>query len=72
LDSVPENPDLEALEAVRVPSERFELKGQVFYLYAPEGIGRSKLAASAERKLGVPMTDRNWRTVTKIVSMLEI
>ncbi len=72
LDSVPTQPDLEALEAVRVSSERFMLKGQVFYLHAPEGIGRSRLAKSAERKLGAPMTDRNWRTVTTIASMLEM
>lgn len=72
LDSVPGAPDLEALAAVRAPSERFELKGRVFYLHAPEGIGRSKLAQITERKLGVPMTDRNWRTVTKLVSMLQV
>jgi uncharacterized protein (DUF1697 family) len=44
-------------------SERFELIDSVFYLHAPEGVGRSKLAANAEKLLGVPMTDRNWRTV---------
>ncbi len=71
LDSVPANPDLDTLEAVKAPSERFVLKGQAFYLHAPEGIGRSKLAATAERKLGVAMTDRNWRTVGKIASLLE-
>jgi uncharacterized protein (DUF1697 family) len=41
----------------------------MFYLCAPEGIGRSKLAANAEKLLGVPMTDRNWATVRKIIEM---
>jgi uncharacterized protein (DUF1697 family) len=43
----------------------------VFYLYAPDGIGISKLAANVERLLGVPMTDRNWRTVCKIREMAQ-
>jgi uncharacterized protein (DUF1697 family) len=69
LASVPENPDLEKLESIKTESERFHLKGSVFYLHAPEGIGRSRLAASAEKLLGVPMTDRNWRTVCKLREM---
>ncbi len=69
LDSAPARPDLEGLEALRTGSERFHLEGTVFYLHAPEGVGRSKLAARAERLLGVPMTDRNWRTVRRIQAM---
>jgi len=41
----------------------------VFYLHAPDGIGRSKLAARIERLLGVDATARNWRTVTKVFEM---
>jgi uncharacterized protein (DUF1697 family) len=40
-------------------------------MYAPNRIGRSKLAASSEKLLGVPMTDRNWRTVCKIRDMVK-
>ena len=57
------------LESLKSDSERFHLIDKVFYLYAPEGIGRSKLAANAEKLLGAPMTDRNWRTVCKILDM---
>lgn len=71
LDSVPLSPDLQSLQAVRAPSEKFELIGRVFYLLAPDGVGRSKLAVKSEKSLGVPMTDRNWKTVSKIMSMLE-
>jgi uncharacterized protein (DUF1697 family) len=67
--SVPANPDLKTLENIKKENERFNLKGKIFYLHAPEGIGRSKLAASAERLLGVSMTSRNWRTVCKIVAL---
>jgi uncharacterized protein (DUF1697 family) len=69
LASEPEKPDLEAMERVRTGSERFSLKGRVFYLHAPDGIGRSKLAANIEKLLGVAATSRNWRTVTKIMEL---
>lgn len=69
LASVPKNPDMEKLESIRKDSERFRLLGSVFYLHAPEGVGRSRLAASAEKLLGVPMTVRNWRTVCKLRAM---
>ena len=69
LTAMPERPDLELLQALRIPSERFELQPRVFYMYAPEGIGRSKLAARVEKALGVPGTGRNWRTVTKILEL---
>lgn len=69
LASTPPKPDLKALEKIKVESERFHLDGSVFYLHAPQGIGRSKLAATMERLLGVAMTVRNWRTVCKIGEM---
>jgi len=69
LAASPESPNLRALERLKAGSERFRLVDKVFYLHAPEGIGRSKLAASAEKLLGVAMTDRNWRTVRKILEL---
>ncbi len=65
----PANPNLKTLESLKRDSERFHLIDNVFYLHAPEGVGRSKLAANAEKLLGLPMTDRNWRTVCKIWEM---
>jgi uncharacterized protein (DUF1697 family) len=69
LASVPKNPDLGALERIKSDGERFALKDEVFYLHAPEGIGRSKLAANTEKVLGVAATGRNWRTVCKVMAM---
>jgi uncharacterized protein (DUF1697 family) len=37
--------------------------------HAPDGIGRSKLAANVEKLLGVSATSRNWRTVRKLIEM---
>ena len=62
--------DLKALDDARSPTEEFQLTEQVFYLHAPDGLGRSKLAAKAERLLGVATTARNYRTVDKLLSMV--
>ena len=70
LDSVASNVDFERIDTIKKPSEEYKLIGKVFYLYAPDGIGKSKLAASVEKLLGVPATSRNWRTVTKLLAML--
>lgn len=67
---MPTNPDLEKLGSIRRDNERFQLIGRFFYLHAPDGVGRSKLAANSEKCLGVAMTDRNWRTVSKIMVMV--
>lgn len=64
------SPDLETLRGLQLPSEKYELRGEVFYLHAPDGIGRSKLAAKVERCLGVPATGRNYRTVAKLAELV--
>ena len=69
LASAPENPNLRVLETLKRDTERYHLGERAFYLHAPEGVGRSKLAAKVEKLLGVPMTDRNWRTVCTIHEM---
>jgi uncharacterized protein (DUF1697 family) len=69
LASVPQNPDLETLERMRQGREQFKLREKIFYLFAPDGIGRSKLAERAEKSLGVMATARNWRSVCKIMDL---
>jgi len=71
LAASPERPDLEGLEGIKGDRERFVLGDGVFYLHAPDGIGRSKLAANVEKLLGVPATARNWRTVRKVMEMAD-
>jgi uncharacterized protein (DUF1697 family) len=66
----PGAPNVEALNELQSQTEEFELKDGAFYLHAPDGIGRSKLAASIDRCLGVATTGRNWRTVTKLIELL--
>ncbi len=71
LATKPKDPDLRSIQELCAPSERFQLIGATFYLHAPEGIGRSKLATKAEKLLGVPATSRNWRTIQKLLAMAE-
>jgi uncharacterized protein (DUF1697 family) len=68
--SIPDHPDIQSLEKIRAENERFQIIGNAFYLHAPEGIGQSKLATQVEKILGVPMTMRNWRTVSKLMEMV--
>ncbi len=69
LATLPVKQDFSKLESIKIQSERFLLIDKIFYLHAPEGFGRSKLAANTERLIGVPMTFRNWRTLSKIREM---
>ena len=67
----PHEPDLEAIDERRAADERWHLEGDVFYLHAPAGVGRSKLATQVEKRLGVPTTGRNWNTLQRIVELLD-
>lgn len=69
LATKPVSAHLGALHELKAGSEAFELIDKVFYLYTPDGVGRSKLAERAERLLGVDATARNWRTVGKVLEM---
>ncbi len=66
----PQEPDLKQVERLKADSESFHLTSEVFYLWAPDGVGRSELAAKVESCLGVPVTARNWNTVNKIMQMM--
>jgi len=67
----PKAPDMQKLQSLQAASEQFRLIGPVFYLHAPDGIGRSKLAAGTEKCIGLPMTLRNWRTVSALAEMAQ-
>lgn len=67
LNGEPDEPDMSRLDKMKNESERFALQGKVFYLHAPDGIGRSKLAVNVDKALDVTATARNWRSVGKIM-----
>ena len=52
--------------------EEFRLGDRALYLFAPNGLGRSKLAEILSRpriNKGLIATSRNWNTVVKLVEM---
>lgn len=52
--------------------DTFRLGDRVLYLYAPDGIGRSKLAEALAKPAllkGIDATARNWNTVKALVEM---
>lgn len=65
----PSEPDIEKLKTLKKESEQFWFTPDVLFLYAPEGIGRSKLATAVEKAVGVPTTARNWNTVRRLGEM---
>ena len=71
LEHAPAAADVDALAARNTGSERFLLRGDVLYLWTPEGFGRSKFAARIPRDLKVAATARNWRTVLTLLDMAE-
>jgi uncharacterized protein (DUF1697 family) len=49
LSAAPKKPNFEGMDALKAPSEQYVLKGKVFYFFAPEGFGDSKLGARIVR-----------------------
>ena len=52
--------------------EELHLKGREFYIYFPNGVGKSRLPWSqVERLLKTNGTARNWNSVTKMLEIAE-
>ncbi|MFD5101356.1 DUF1697 domain-containing protein [Streptomyces albidochromogenes] len=52
--------------------EEFRLGDRALYLYAPDGLGRSRLAEALAKPAllkGISATTRNWNTVARLVEM---
>ncbi len=49
-------------------TETIRTHGADLYLHLPNGMGKAKLPGALDRRLGVPVTYRNWNTVTKLAA----
>ena len=66
-------PELSAMKNLLMKpkgTDQWSVVGNMFYLHAPDGIGKSVLAPFIERTLKVPVTFRNWRTVLALSDMV--
>jgi uncharacterized protein (DUF1697 family) len=72
LAGVPDAQKVTQLDPDRSPPDRFLVRGQEIYLQLPNGGGRSKPTNTYfDSKLGTISTARNWRTVTKLVQLMQ-
>lgn len=62
---------LAKIDAERFRPDEFAARGSELYLHLPNGMGRAKLPAYLDRQLEVPITVRNWNTVTKLLELAE-
>lgn len=70
LDEEPVKMNLEKLENVDYPPDKFEVTGREIFIYCPNGFGRTKLYTNFfEKKIGVTGTARNWNTVNTILGL---
>ena len=58
-----------SLDQLKSATESYSLSEKVFYLHAPDGVARSRLAGGLEKVLQVNTTARNWRTVARLVDL---
>ena len=72
LSAEPEAARAEELERAALAPERVAVLGREVYAWHPGGLGRSELAKSiTARRLGVEVTARNWRTLTKLLELAD-
>ena len=72
LADVPEAAAVKALDPERSPGDTFVVKGREVFLHLPNGMARTKLTnAYFDSKLKTVSTARNWKTVGKLVELME-
>lgn len=72
LSAEPDPAGVAELERADVAPERVVVRGREVYGWHPGGIARSALAKLiTDRRLGVEVTARNWRTVTKLLELAD-
>lgn len=71
LDEPADRYDETALRALATETEDFALIGDVFYLFAPDGIGRSKLAEKMGPYFPRRMTARNLNSARAILDLMK-
>lgn len=69
-----EKPDRQAvknLDNVQIGNDEFTLINKEIYLCCNSGYSKSKLSNTFfEKKIGIPATTRNWKTVNKLYEMV--
>ena len=70
LSGVPAQGRVAELDPGRSPPDEFRVLGREIYLHLPNGAGRSQLTLDYfERRLGVDATQRNWKTLLRLLEL---
>lgn len=60
------------LDPSRSPGDEYVVRGKEIYLHCPNGMARTKLTTSYfDSKFKTICTVRNWRTITKLLEMVD-
>ncbi len=71
LADLPDRAHVEVLDPNRSPGDEFAVMGREVFLHFPNGVARSKLTnAYFDSGLSTISTSRNWRTVGKLLDMV--
>ena len=72
LADLPSPSRVAALDPHRSPPDAFVVRGQEIYLQLPRGVADTKLSKDYfDSKLATISTGRNWRTVIKLLELME-
>jgi uncharacterized protein (DUF1697 family) len=72
LADLPDPRRVDALDPDRSPPDAFVVRGQEIYLQLPNGMARTRLTnAYFDSKLATTSTARNWRTVMRLLQLME-
>ncbi len=70
LSAAPDPEVLRGIDPAAYPPERMAVCGREIHVWCPGGVYASPLLqVLSERRLGVTVTARNWRTVTRLLAM---
>lgn len=70
-ERAPKNPNLEEMDKLKSNSEAYQLVAGGCFIHAPDGVARSKLFAKMEKLLGVDVTARNYKSLSKILELAQ-
>jgi uncharacterized protein (DUF1697 family) len=69
LSEAPDEHQVAGLADLNCAPEELVVRGADVYFHLPNGMGRAKLPELFGRRLKIPATVRNWRTVTRLVDL---
>jgi uncharacterized protein (DUF1697 family) len=69
LTTTPDTELVAGLSTLDSAPEELAVRGTEVYFHLPNGLGRAKLPELYGRRIKIPGTMRNWRTVIKLVDM---